>query len=334
MARPSKELPSSSTLVPAVVRHAVARGLASEVEAWRWRFALPADVASRQEVMVGADAPEQLLEALERATGEPDTAVRIATQLDARANRLVEVAVRSGATVSQALACLARSAPLVHRGFEGAVEGTRWMLRTPRRPRGLGRRVQELAVANAILQLRACIPALAVEEAWFAHARPPRIDALRALLGPAPVAFGCDSSGFSIAGADFDRAMPAADARTFETIEPLLVEALGAPSSSSSFADRIAAHVAASLPGGTDVGEVARAMHMSGRTLQRRLEQESTTFSDVVDRARLDVAGRALADPSATLTDVAFRLGFSDLATFTRAFKRWTGMPPGQWRRS
>jgi AraC-like DNA-binding protein len=34
------------------------------------------------------------------------------------------------------------------------------------------------------------------------------------------------------------------------------------------------------------------------------------------------------------LADVAFQLGFSDLATFTRAFKRWTGMPPGQWRRS
>jgi AraC-like DNA-binding protein len=332
MARPSKELPSPSTLVPAVVRYALARGV--EVEAWRWRFGLPADVASRQELMVSAELPEQVLEALEHATGEADTALRMATHLDARANRLVEVAVRSSATIRLALGGLARWAPLVHRGFEATLQGDRWVLRTPRRPRGLGRRVNELAVAHAILQLRSSIPSVAIGEAWFTHARPARIDALHALIGSAPIAFGCEDSGFSVAGADLDRPMPAADARTFDTIEALIVEALGSSPASPSFADRIASHLATSLPEGTDVAEVARAMHMSGRTLQRRLEQDGTTFSEVLDRARLDVAQRELATPSTTLTDVALRLGFSDLATFTRAFKRWTGMPPGQWRRS
>jgi AraC-like DNA-binding protein len=222
----------------------------------------------------------------------------------------------------------------VHRAFEAEVQGDQWVLRTPRRPRGLGRHVHELAVAHALLQVRASIPSCAIAEAWFAHARPARIDALHALFGSAHFAFGCEDSGFSVANADLDRPMPAADARTLQTIEPLLVDALGSSPASSSFTDRIAAHVAASLPGGGDVAEVARAMHMSGRTLQRRLEQEGTTFSEVLDRARLDVARRALAAPTATLTDVALQLGFSDLATFTRAFKRWTGMPPGQWRRS
>jgi AraC-like DNA-binding protein len=102
----------------------------------------------------------------------------------------------------------------------------------------------------------------------------------------------------------------------------------------ASFAERLAAHLAAALPGATDVGEAARAMRMSPRTLQRRLEQEQTRFSEVLDRARLGEARRLLADPSVTLTDAAFRLGFADLATFSRAFKRWTGVPPGQWRRS
>jgi AraC-like DNA-binding protein len=332
MARPSKELPSPSTLVPAVVRYALARGV--EVEAWRWRFGLPADVASRQEVMVSAELPEQILEALEQATGETETTLRMAERLDARANRLVEVAVRSSATVRHALGSLARWVPLVHRGLEATLQGNRWVLRTPRRPLGLGRRVHGLAIAHALFQVRASVQSLAIDEAWFAHARPPRIEALHLLFGSAPVAFGFEDSGFSVAGADLDRPMPAADARTLDTIEPLLVEALGSSPASSSFADRIAAHVASSLPGGSDVAEVARAMHMSGRTLQRRLEQEGTTFSEVLDRARLEVARRALAAPSTTLTDVAFQLGFSDLATFTRAFKRWTGMPPGQWRRS
>ena len=68
--------------------------------------------------------------------------------------------------------------------------------------------------------------------------------------------------------------------------------------------------------------------------MQRRLEQEQTRFSEVLDRARLQVAKRLLAEPRTTLAEVAYRLGFADLATFSRAFKRWTGMPPGQWRRS
>ncbi len=73
---------------------------------------------------------------------------------------------------------------------------------------------------------------------------------------------------------------------------------------------------------------------MSARTLQRRLEQEQTRFTEVLDGARLAVARRLLGDSTIQLTDVAFRLGFADLATFSRAFKRWTGKPPGQWRRS
>jgi len=332
MARPSKELPSPSTLVPAIVRFAVARGV--DVEPWRWRFGLPADVAERQDLMVSAELPEQLLEALEQATGDADAALRMAAHLDARANRLVEIAVRSSATVRHALGRLARWAPLVHRAFEATMQGDRWVLRTPRRPLGLGRHVHELAVAHALLQVRASLPSFAIDGAWFGHARPTHVDALHGMFGAAHVAFGCEDSGFSIASADLDRPMPAADPRTLETIEPLLVDLLGSSPASSSFADRITAHIAASLPGGSDVAEVAQAMHMSGRTLQRRLEQEATTFSEVLDRARLDVAKRALAMPTTTLTDVAFQLGFSDLATFTRAFKRWTGMPPGQWRRS
>ena len=331
MARPSKELPSPSTLVPAVVRFAVARGV--DVEAWRWRFGLPADVAERQELMVSAELPEQILEALEQATGA-DAVVRMAAHLDARANRLVEIAVRSSATVRDALGNLARWAPLVHRAFEATMQGDRWVLRTPRRPRGLGRHVHELEVAHALLQVRASVASFAIDEAWFVHARPAHVDALHGLFGSAHVTFGCEDSGFSVASEDLDRPMPAADARTLGTIEPLLVDALGASPASPSFSDRIATHIASSLPGGSDVAEVARAMHMSGRTLQRRLEQEGTTFSEVLDRARLDVARRALAAPATTLSDVAIQLGFSDLATFTRAFKRWTGMPPGQWRRS
>jgi AraC-like DNA-binding protein len=79
---------------------------------------------------------------------------------------------------------------------------------------------------------------------------------------------------------------------------------------------------------------VARALHMSARTLQRRLEDEGARFSEIVDGAREEAARAAIVDASRSLAEIAHALGFADLATFSRAFKRWTGKPPGVWRRA
>jgi AraC-like DNA-binding protein len=157
---------------------------------------------------------------------------------------------------------------------------------------------------------------------------------MRAFFGTDDLAFGGEDSGFAVARGELERPMRLADPRTVETIAPLVDAELGSRPRGASLSARVAAHLATALPDGVDVGDVARAMHMSSRTLQRRLEQEQTRFTEVLDRARLDLARRLLGDPSVGLTDVAFRLGFADLATFSRAFKRWTGKPPGQWRRS
>jgi AraC-like DNA-binding protein len=81
------------------------------------------------------------------------------------------------------------------------------------------------------------------------------------------------------------------------------------------------------------IDHVASSMHMSARTLQRRLEDEGTRFGEVLEEVRARLARTWLRDPSLGLSEIAARLGFADLATFSRAFKRWTGMPPGQWRR-
>jgi AraC-like DNA-binding protein len=338
MARPSKEPPARSSLVPAIVREAAARGL--DVEALAWRFGLPTGVSHLDEVSVGVDVPEGLLEAIARASG-PDVALRVGCHLESRRQTLVELAVRASATVREALGALARWVPLLQEGFEaslhaddpGSVEAS-WVLRTPRRPRGMGRHVHELVLAHAVHQVRAGCPELGVARVWFSHARPADLSATSAFFGTDDLSFGAEDSGFAVDRASLEWPMLQRDPRTVATIAPLVDAELEARPRGSSFAERVSAHVAASLPGGADVTEVARAMHMGARTLQRRLEQEQTRFTEVLDRARLGVARRLLADRSISLTDVAFRLGFADLATFSRAFKRWTGVPPGQWRRS
>jgi AraC-like DNA-binding protein len=85
--------------------------------------------------------------------------------------------------------------------------------------------------------------------------------------------------------------------------------------------------------GPPDVASVAKAMGVSVRTLQRRLLAAGLTFVGIVARARLDVARQLLDDPARRVIDVALDLGYSDHAHFTRAFARWTGLAPRDFRR-
>jgi AraC-like DNA-binding protein len=80
--------------------------------------------------------------------------------------------------------------------------------------------------------------------------------------------------------------------------------------------------------------DVAQALALHRRTLNRRLNAEGTTFQKVLDRVRFAVAKEMLEDSQASIQEIATSLGYSDYVSFTRAFKRWTGNTPGAWRKS
>lgn len=82
------------------------------------------------------------------------------------------------------------------------------------------------------------------------------------------------------------------------------------------------------------VDAIADQMHMSVRTLQRRLTDEGTTFGELLDSTRHIAALEYLKDPRIAIAEVAYLLGFSESSTFYRAFKRWTNMTPVQFRRT
>jgi AraC-like DNA-binding protein len=78
--------------------------------------------------------------------------------------------------------------------------------------------------------------------------------------------------------------------------------------------------------------DVARALHLSTRTLRRRLEAEEVTFSSLLDGERMQRALVLLRSQELTIEDIAERLGYQNLANFTRAFRRWTGRTPSAYR--
>jgi AraC-like DNA-binding protein len=71
---------------------------------------------------------------------------------------------------------------------------------------------------------------------------------------------------------------------------------------------------------------------MSGRTLQRRLSDLRTSFQEVLDLVRFDLARAYLKDARLDVSQVAYLLGYSELRAFDRAFRRWADLSPSEWR--
>jgi len=87
------------------------------------------------------------------------------------------------------------------------------------------------------------------------------------------------------------------------------------------------------LPGGVPKrGDIAEMLQVSLRSLQRRLKEEETSFKDLLENTRKALAAQYLREPHRSIGEIAYLLGFSERGNFNRAFKRWTGMTPGEFR--
>jgi AraC-like DNA-binding protein len=101
---------------------------------------------------------------------------------------------------------------------------------------------------------------------------------------------------------------------------------------SSRVAHLVRAQLVQMLPGGAvDQERIAANLYRSSSTLQRQLQSEGTTYRDVLDDTRRELAESYLRDGQHSQTETAFLVGFSDQSNFARAFRRWTGMSPGEY---
>jgi AraC-like DNA-binding protein len=97
---------------------------------------------------------------------------------------------------------------------------------------------------------------------------------------------------------------------------------------------RIQQNLVFMLPkGAPDLETLADTMRLSRRSLQRQLEERGTTFSEMLDQVRRRQAALYVARPDLPLPEVASLLGFSEQSALQRAFKRWFGCTPGEFRR-
>ena len=147
-----------------------------------------------------------------------------------------------------------------------------------------------------------------------------------------PVRFGAEVNAFVLAAADVDRPLPSSNRQLAALFDKMLTEEI-ARLDKSDIVSRCKASLLEHLASG-EVSEedTAKQLHMSPRTLQRKLAQEGTTYAQLVDDTRRDLALRYIADPNRSITDITFLLGFSYPSAFTRADTRWTGKTPTESR--
>jgi AraC-like DNA-binding protein len=86
------------------------------------------------------------------------------------------------------------------------------------------------------------------------------------------------------------------------------------------------------LDGTTSGDRLAQQLDMHRRTLNRRLKAQGRTFQSVLDEVRFEVARHLLRETRQSVVDITYALGYGDTANFIRAFRRWTGVAPLQWR--
>jgi AraC-like DNA-binding protein len=148
----------------------------------------------------------------------------------------------------------------------------------------------------------------------------------------APIQFGASLDAMRFRREDVERPLPTANRRLARANEQIVADYM-ARLDNHRFPDQVRARLVEILPTGVvDAEHLARGLNLSLRTLQRRLAKAGTSYSEILDEARRELALRYIAEDRMSIKETTYLLGFSEPANFTRAFRRWTGMSPTGYR--
>lgn len=171
-----------------------------------------------------------------------------------------------------------------------------------------------------------------IEEVLFEHPEPANTSEHRRIFG-APVHFSKEINRLKFDKRVLDRKMAQAEPRLYEVLEEHLRESLENQTQEDDLVASVGNIIAKSLSNGIpSVDDVAEKLCMSKRTLQRRLSDQGVLFNQYADDIRCKMARQFVEKTKIPLTEVAFLLGYAHISAFSRAFRRWTGKTPHEFR--
>jgi AraC-like DNA-binding protein len=271
-------------------------------------------------------------------SGDPDLALHAVEALPFGAYRVVDLLASSAPTVGTAFAKVSDYFPLINDVVRlpyavGEREVTIQM-EAPTHPSVLTRAYTEYTLAAVFVRTRIAtrepFPLVRVD---VMHPAPADVRE-HSRVFQCPVRFGADACRLVIARDVWEMPCHGADDMLFSVLDTHARMLLDQRPSASELANRVRGAVETELRGGHPTLEsIAKRMAMSPRTLQRRLKDEGIAFNDVVDAMRFQAAKVYLADREIAGTEIAYLLGFAEQSSFNRAFRRWTGQTPTEYRR-
>jgi AraC-like DNA-binding protein len=299
---------------------------------------LPAAAATAPWVELRLDRLAAFFELAAAAVRDPLLGIHVGIGLSRATWDVLQLSCLSAPTLADALGQLPRLVPLFNTAVELTVRDSGGELvvehRVPGHPEGLSRHGNELWVAAVLERARSATGApLRPRAAWFAHAMPGDLaGAVAQALAIDPPRFGAGVTGLAIRAADAARPLRTGDPVLTRVLDRLVEPILAALAGRRDLAAEVCRRIDAAFDEGVPaLDDIARGLGRSGRTLQRELAELDTTFRALVDHVRR-VKARTLLAQDLPVDEVAARLGYSERSAFVRAFGRWTGAVPHDWR--
>lgn len=302
------------------------------------RAQLPADLLARQDIHVSAQSYFSLWRALEIEAAEtegPPVPLRIAQALSADWFDPVLFAALCSANLRSALTRIAKYKRLICPMRLEMVNCGQDTQLTLHWPRGMEEvpavliatelvffvQLARMATRKRIEPLRVQSPNLPVpRQAYEAFWGVP------IQMGPVPY--------LVFSAQDMEQPFRTVQPSLWSFFEPSLRQRLSELETYARVTDRLRSALLEALPAGDSaMARLSQRLGMSSRTLQRRLQEEGTTFQSTLNGVRMDLAQHYLTKSSMTTAEIAFMLGFEDPSSFIRAFQGWTGHSPKSMRK-
>lgn len=174
------------------------------------------------------------------------------------------------------------------------------------------------------------LPANAAIELWFDYPEPAYYAGYRDRLPPAR--FSMPGNQLRLPVESLDRPLDTANPVTARLVADQCEKELSVLGFTEDFLAQVRANLSNARSGYPDQEALSARLHMSSRTLKRKLQQHGASFQSLLDETRRQDALRLLEDRTLSVEDIATRIGYTDPANFTRAFRKWTGQSPSEYR--
>lgn len=189
--------------------------------------------------------------------------------------------------------------------------------------------VERDLIVTLVIATEAAAQKLALRSLEVAIPAPPHAREIERMVG-CPVTFNARHTRASLSSDILQIALPQSNAVTWSACVRQCRELISRQHGEHSFSHRVERAIAISAFKGLEA--VADSLGLPERTLRRQLQREDTSYRQLSQKLRLELAQQYLADDALRLDQVAEKLGYSEVANFSHAFKRWSGMTPGEYR--